>query len=753
MSPTKLQRWLDLIAFLAARHLPVSFEQIMEGVPSYAAEYVDADERARSSVRRKFERDKADLREAGIPIETVAHGGVPGLGAREGYRLAKSDFHLPYLRLLRPEGGADPPPGRSEGAAASRREFALLEDELRAALEGLDHLRRIPASPLAAAAESAVRKLTFDLTDVICPRTTTLYLDPPGAPDPREALEVLFGALRRRKRVTFRYRGMRKDDLTDRRVEPYGLVFGRSRWYLVGKDTARQAVRTFRVSRMEAVCTSSEHPKTPDYEVPADFDLAAHARRDAWQLASGEGRPIRVRVRLGFPHSLRAARNGHGTLVEEHGDGSSVREFDVADAGAFLRWLLPQGNGVAIEFPVELREELARLAERVAILHSSQPAPPREPGPTSTRRARGRAWKPARPEPLQAPPRGRSDSDPAERLARLFHVIAKASRPEGASLAELARELGVDSDSIVADLREIQERDLYHPSGSGADFQISIEPRRVRVWTKHDLARPLKLTPLEALALWLGLEIVRVSSEYGTEQDASALRDRLRRHLAAQPDIERDAPIATPSLTEDPGDIRRSLEAAVAGCRVCRLRYLKATADRPEERSVRPYGLVHAEGEWYLLGHSEEAGVVRAFRLDRVLAVEVGEERFVRPPDFDPAQALDVPSGRVLDASAHQEARVRYSARIARWIAERDAGDWLEDGSFAVRHEVADPEWLVRHVLQYAGEAEVVEPPALRALVASAARRIWSTQGTPPPPRPLRARGSRAGKGRVNRRR
>lgn len=64
-SPTKTQRLLDLIAFLMGRRVPVTVEEIMEGVPAYAAPWRSEDETARASARRAFERDKALEREEG----------------------------------------------------------------------------------------------------------------------------------------------------------------------------------------------------------------------------------------------------------------------------------------------------------------------------------------------------------------------------------------------------------------------------------------------------------------------------------------------------------------------------------------------------------------------------------------------------------------------------------------------------------------------------------------------------------------
>ncbi|MDO8501626.1 MAG: WYL domain-containing protein [Gemmatimonadaceae bacterium] len=58
--------------------------------------------------------------------------------------------------------------------------------------------------------------------------------------------------------------------------------------------------------------------------------------------------------------------------------------------------------------------------------------------------------------------------------------------------------------------------------------------------------------------------------------------------------------------------------------------------------------------------------------------------------------------------------KVRYSAKVARWIAEREGMQPDADGSLTIEHPLADAEWGVRHVLQYGPDAEVLEPQSLR---------------------------------------
>jgi predicted DNA-binding transcriptional regulator YafY len=65
---------------------------------------------------------------------------------------------------------------------------------------------------------------------------------------------------------------------------------------------------------------------------------------------------------------------------------------------------------------------------------------------------------------------------------------------------------------------------------------------------------------------------------------------------------------------------------------------------------------------------------------------------------------------------------VRYSPRVARWVAERQGLTLAPDGSLTMEHPVADEAWAVRHVLQYGPDAEVLAPHSMRELVAERLR-------------------------------
>ena len=100
-------------------------------------------------------------------------------------------------------------------------------------------------------------------------------------------------------------------------------------------------------------------------------------------------------------------------------------------------------------------------------------------------------------------------------------------------------------------------------------------------------------------------------------------------------------------------------------------------------------------------------------------ALETG---YAPPSDFDPTEYVS--DGRVFRSDAEEDVLVRYSPRVAPWVREHGPIEELDGGSVSVRFTTADPRWVVRHVLLYGPEAEVVEPPAVREMVAAVASTV-----------------------------
>ncbi len=319
-------------------------------------------------------------------------------------------------------------------------------------------------------------------------------------------------------------------------------------------------------------------------------------------------------------------------------------------------------------------------------------------------------------------------------LERLLYVLPVAARPDGVRIDELALALGVPPETVLRDLEAAMTRAYYHPAGSVEAFTILIEGDVVRVHAPGDFQRPVRLNAREALALGLGLRALAAQVEPARRADVLALAQRLEADLIVPDDLAAhgDTRVADRAveveyepelaLAFDDDGFRGLVADAIEQERMLTLVYLKPGDAAPMPRRVAPYRLVFAEGKWYIAAHDADRDDFRFFRLDRVLDARINDEPRPPLPDIDLPALLR--SGAAYHARDDVRATVRYSGTIARWILEQREGTAEADGSVVVEHQVADPGWIVRHVLQYGGEARVEAPSEARRWVRRAAERM-----------------------------
>ena len=150
-------------------------------------------------------------------------------------------------------------------------------------------------------------------------------------------------AISRHKTVTFEYHTMERDSIGERRVDPYHLVFRGGQFYLIGYSHERDAVRVFRLSRIQGkvgYATKSEHDFTP----PEEFERRDYADLADWQLGEQAGTAkIFFRERIAWLIERDFAR--HGTVrpatPEDGVDGDGiVLETSYASERELLAWVL-----------------------------------------------------------------------------------------------------------------------------------------------------------------------------------------------------------------------------------------------------------------------------------------------------------------------------------------------------------------------------------------------------------------------------
>ena len=135
-------------------------------------------------------------------------------------------------------------------------------------------------------------------------------------------------------------------------------------------------------------------------------------------------------------------------------------------------------------------------------------------------------------------------------------------------------------------------------------------------------------------------------------------------------------------------------------------------------RTLDPYGLVHRRGNWYLVGRDHDRDDIRAFRVSRIEGrIQAGPGSFEVPVGFDAEAHVSLEAWEIGEQT-ESKAVVRFSPRM-RWWAEQNldpaAGTDATDGSLDVTLDANNPDALVAWVIGFAGEAEIVSPPAARA--------------------------------------
>jgi len=298
----------------------------------------------------------------------------------------------------------------------------------------------------------------------------------------------------------------------------------------------------------------------------------------------------------------------------------------------------------------------------------------------------------------------------ATRFDRVVRLIAEGSRlarhePDGVPLDELAAKLGTTPRQVVADLRLVTEVGDDPASTWLLSLSAWLEDDRLGIESLGPYRRPIRLTSDELLALRVAL----VTEGEIPSRVLAELAEWESRTLPSEAVPIRPVPFLTGSEAAMV-DLGR---AALNTRRRMSLVYAGEGAEAPDTRVVQVHDVVLAEGVAYLSAWCESREDWRRFRCDRILEADLLEDTFEPRPDAPRIATRDdlfvAPEGGV------DEVRVRVSGEVARWVRERYRDvEELDDGAVVLTVRTASVDWLVRTVLYYGDQAEVLGPPAYR---------------------------------------
>ncbi|MFP3990200.1 WYL domain-containing protein [Streptomyces sp. E11-3] len=315
MAIAKAERLMNLALCLLGTRRPLSKRELRASIEAYLEAGQD------DAFNRMFERDKDDLRELGLVIETVEN-----LDGEVGYLARRDSNRLPPVTLDAEEAAA-------LGLAAKVWQQARL----------------------AGAASGALQKLrAAGMPEEADPHEAHSALEP-RIPVHEASFEPLMLACRHRRPVVFDYRKATAARPEVRHVEPWALECWRGHWYLAGWDRDRGAERVFRLSRI----TGKVRSRAGKFTVEVPDVVRVRETVASWAGESAD-RTARIELRAGAGYPLRA----RATAVRELDGGWD--ELEIPYGHGLDAWLVEFGADVVVLEPAELRADVVDRLRAVA---------------------------------------------------------------------------------------------------------------------------------------------------------------------------------------------------------------------------------------------------------------------------------------------------------------------------------------------------------------------------------------------------
>jgi predicted DNA-binding transcriptional regulator YafY len=327
-------------------------------------------------------------------------------------------------------------------------------------------------------------------------------------------------------------------------------------------------------------------------------------------------------------------------------------------------------------------------------------------------------------------------------LTRRFNVIRLLeARRLGASVAEIAREMGVSQKTIRRDLEFLQRINIPIEEVTG--------PRGRKTWRMIGKANsaPLTFTYDEAVAIYLGRRFLQPLTGTNLGEAAESALRKIRCTLGEKA-LEFFARLqnAFHIPTTGAGDytakaeIINVLQQAMEDHSVVRLTYQSQQAAKPSARDLYPYHIVQHKGTLYLFAFDPRHGEVRHYKVDRISDVEVTDGSFDVPASFNIQEHLSGAFG-IYSGRDDVTVVVKFLPPAARAVNDKpwhasQVTTTDPDGAVVARYRLSSTVEIKSWVLSFGASAIVLEPESLRTEIARDLARLLEVHYTPRTQRP-----------------
>ena len=268
------ERLFSLVLALLATEAGLTKNEILSTVQGYRQRYASSGDN--SNLERQFERDKDDIRELGVPLETLESPGQAGNNQNLRYRIPRGDYELPSDISFSPEETT-----LLNLAAMVWREGSISGESRRAILK-LRSLGVVTDEPVIGyAPRLRVRDVAF---------------------------EPLNAALDKHVIIRFGYLKPGEQEARVRTIAPIALIQREGRWLLHGQDQDVDGTRNFLLRRIVTpiTTTNTKYPPFPESATEAakaELDEIWDRRAAVVEVEPGSDAATRLRKRqIGRAH-------------------------------------------------------------------------------------------------------------------------------------------------------------------------------------------------------------------------------------------------------------------------------------------------------------------------------------------------------------------------------------------------------------------------------------------------------------------
>jgi proteasome accessory factor B len=317
------ERLFSLVLALLATDAGLTKNEILSTVQGYRQKYSHAGDNA--NLERQFERDKDDIRELGVPLETLDSPGQAGNNQNLRYRIPRGAYELPSDVRFSPEETT-----LLNLAAMVWREGSFSGESRRAILK--------------------LRSLGVTTTEPVlgyAPRVRVRDA----------AFEPLNSALEKRQFVRFAYLKPGEGESRVREVAPLALIQHQGRWHLYAEEPVSGTTRTFLLRRIVSQVTALPKTFPPP---PADVSERALAElEEVWNRNTAI-----VEVEPGTDAATRLGKRRGATVTD-----TGALELHYSDLNIFADELAGFGPEALVLSPSELRDAVRTRLQATAADH------------------------------------------------------------------------------------------------------------------------------------------------------------------------------------------------------------------------------------------------------------------------------------------------------------------------------------------------------------------------------------------------